>query len=174
LANLSDVRVLVVEDNVHFRNLVRSILTALGVSDVEEARDGAEALEVLKTFPATLAIVDWKMDGVDGIECVRRIRSSDREAIRVLPLIMVTGYSEPALIQEAQDAGVNDFLAKPISAKSLLSRMTAVLRSTAPFVDTESHVGPDRRRNGDPYDGDDERFDEAEPDRVEHKRPAEA
>ena len=52
-------KVLVVEDNQHFRTLVRSILEALGVQEIEDARDGAEAVEMLGSVPADLAILDW-------------------------------------------------------------------------------------------------------------------
>jgi len=145
-AELSDLKVLIVEDNLHFRNLVGTILRTLGVPSIEEAQDGAEAIEVLDSYPADLAILDWKMDGVDGIECVRRIRMGDRNQNRFLPMIMVTGYTEPSLMREAQDAGVDELLSKPISAKSLLSRIKTVLSSRRQFIDTEGYFGPDRRR----------------------------
>jgi len=145
--DLSAVKVLLVEDNVHFRNLMRSILQALGVVEIEESRDGSEAIEVLKGTRVNLAIVDWKMDGIDGVECVRMIRAEQSNPNRFLPIIMVTGYTEQKLVRDARDAGVNDFLAKPISARSLLSRITEVLSGKRLFVETETFFGPDRRRS---------------------------
>lgn len=156
-AEFSQLKVLVVEDNLHFRNLVRSILGAIGVPTIEEARDGAEAIEVLNSFAADLAIVDWKMDGVDGIECVRRIRAGDAESNRDLPMIMVTGYTEPGLLREARDAGVDDVLAKPISAKSLMSRIMSVMEKRRKFIDSDDYAGPDRRRAEHDFDGDNRR-----------------
>ncbi len=150
-------KVLIVEDNVHFRTLVRAILQALGVESFEEARDGAEAIEVLKSFDANLVIVDWKMDGVDGVECVRRIRSSADSPNKFLPIIMVTGYTEASLVNDARNAGVNDFLAKPISAKSLLSRIVSVIENRLPFIKTGDYFGPDRRRRQDSTDDPDRR-----------------
>ncbi len=144
--DISRLRILIVEDNVHFSTLLLSILQALGVENIEEARDGSEALEVLKGYPADLAIVDWKMDGIDGVECARLIRADNESPSRFLPIIMVTGYTEKKLIGDALDAGVNDFLAKPISARSLMSRITSVLSESRPFVDVDSYFGPDRRR----------------------------
>lgn len=143
---LDQLKILVVEDNLHFRNLVRTILDAVGILGIEEARDGAEAIEVLRSFPADVAILDWKMDGVDGVECARRIRTNEDSPNRFLPLIMVTGYTEASLIHQAYEAGVNDFLAKPISAKSLLSRISAVIEHPRPFIHTADFFGPDRRR----------------------------
>jgi len=159
--DLSAVTVLLVEDNVHFRNLMRSILQALGVVAIEEARDGAEAIDLLKGAPVDLAIVDWKMDGINGVECVRLIRAEKDNPNRFLPIIMVTGYTENKLMRDARDAGVNDFLAKPISARSLLSRITEVLSGKRFFVESESFFGPDRRRREVKISGEDRRVSEA-------------
>lgn len=139
-------RVLIVEDNQHFRTLVRSILEALGVTEIEEARDGGEAVEMLGSFPANLAILDWKMDGVDGIECVRRIRLGDDNVNRFLPIIMLTGYTEDSLMKEAIEAGVNGFLGKPVSAKSLYSRIVSIMQGAQIYIETSAYFGPDRRR----------------------------
>ena len=158
--DFSKLRILVVEDNAHFRTLVRTILETIGVSEIEEARDGAEAIELLKSFKADLAIVDWKMDGLDGVECVRRLRSAEDSPNRFLPLIMVTGYSNPRLIRSATDAGVDDLLAKPISAKSLLSRIVLVLERERRFFATEDYFGPDRRCRELSFKGPDRRIKE--------------
>ena len=144
--DIKNIKVLIVEDNVHFRTLLRTILQALGVESLEEARDGAEAIEVLKTFQADLAVIDWKMDGVNGIECVRRLRRDEDSPNRFLPIIMVTGYTEESLANEARDAGAHDFLGKPISAKSLSSRIFSVLEEGRFFIETDDFFGPDRRR----------------------------
>jgi len=151
--DISQVNVLIVEDNLHFRTLMRTILMALGVETVEEARDGAEAMEVLASFDADLAIIDWKMDGVDGVECVRRIRNGGDNVSRFLPIIMVTGYTDESLAQEARNAGVSDFLSKPISAKSLLSRIVSVISENRPFIESDDYFGPDRRRRDKAYIG---------------------
>ena len=150
-------KVLIVEDNQHFRTLVRSILEALGVQEIEEARDGAEAVELLGSFPADLAILDWKMDGVNGIECVRRVRRGEGSVNRFLPIIMLTGYTEESLMKEAIEAGVNGFLGKPVSAKSLFSRILSVMQGAQVYIETASYFGPDRRRVGGAYTGEERR-----------------
>ncbi len=159
--DINRLRILIIEDNIHFSTLLSSIMRALGVEDIEEARDGSEALEVLKSYSADLVIADWKMDGIDGVECVRLIRADDESPNRFLPIIMVTGYTEKKLIRSALDAGVNDFLAKPISARSLLSRITSVLSENRPFVDEETYFGPDRRRRQIGFSGAERRSREA-------------
>lgn len=159
--DISEINVLIVEDNLHFRTLMRTILQALGVEIVEEARDGAEAMEVLASFEADLAIIDWKMDGVDGVECVRRIRSGEDSVNRFLPIIMLTGYTDEHLAKEARNAGVNDFLSKPISAKSLLSRITSVIQDAKPFIESSDFFGPDRRRQDIKYTSAERRMESA-------------
>lgn len=143
----SGINVLIVEDNLHFRTLIRTILQSVGFENVEEARDGAEAFEVLSSFDANLAIIDWKMDGQDGLECVRRIRTDGQSPNRYLPIIMVTGFTGESLAGAARDVGVNDFLGKPISAKSLMSRIVSVLGDKRDFIEISDYFGPDRRRS---------------------------
>lgn len=150
-------KILIVEDNQHFRTLIRSILEALGVQQIDEARDGAEAMEMLQGFPADLVLVDWKMDGIDGISCVRQIRAGQGNVDRFLPVIMLTGYTEDSLVREARDAGVNGFLGKPISAKSLFSRIVSVMEGPQVYIETASYFGPDRRRGFDGHKGDERR-----------------
>jgi DNA-binding response OmpR family regulator len=71
-----------------------------------------------------------------------------------LPIIMMTGHSERYRVMEARDAGVTEFVAKPLTAKSVLERIQAVIYRPRPFVRTADYFGPDRRRKDDPnYDG---------------------
>ena len=131
--DVTQLNILIVEDNVHFRTLITSILEALGITQLDEAQDGLEALEYLGGEPSTpvdLVILDWKMDGMDGVECVRQIRKLDCQYANV-PIIMVTGYTETSLQNEARDAGVNGFLGKPISPQSLLGRIVSVMEEAA-------------------------------------------
>jgi CheY-like chemotaxis protein len=150
--DVTQVKILIVEDNVHFRTLIYSILQALGISDLEEARDGSEALEILDELTPDLVILDWKMEGMDGVECVRQIRTLNG-VNRFVPIIMVTGYTETSLKKEARDAGVNDFLGKPISPQSLLGRIVSVMDNRRPFYETDDYFGPDRRSKVEKYSG---------------------
>lgn len=152
-----ELKALVVEDNQHFRLLISTVLHTLGINQVEEARDGADALRLLQSFPADFVIVDWKMEPMDGIGFAHKIRHSPDSPNPFLPIIMVSGYSEAALVAEARDAGVNEFLPKPISARSLIARITAVISNPRPFVRSPDYFGPDRRRAQQPFSGSDRR-----------------
>ncbi len=139
-------RVLLVEDNEHFRRLIRTVLQALGITRVSEATDGGAGLAALNGTDVDLVIVDYRMQPMDGVEFTRRLRTDPASANPHVPVLMVTGYSEPRLVAEARDAGVNEFLAKPISAKTLLSRIVQLIQAPRSAVSTEGYFGPDRRR----------------------------
>lgn len=158
-----DLKILLVEDNEHFRRLVKTILHAVNVRDVAEASDGKEALELLKTFSADVCVTDWRMEGMDGMTFVRAVRNAPDSPNPFLPIIMCTGYTETTLVLEARDAGVTEFLAKPISARSLLMRLLAIIRNPRPFVRTSTYFGPDRRRRQLDYPGPDRRSVELAP-----------
>ncbi|MDE0809430.1 MAG: response regulator, partial [Alphaproteobacteria bacterium] len=69
------------------------------------------------------------------------------------PIIMVTGHTEKARITEARDAGINELMAKPVSAKSLYRRLVSVIEHPRQFVRTKTYFGPDRRRKVQPFEG---------------------
>lgn len=150
--DVTTLNILIVEDNVHFSTLMNSILRALGISNLEEASDGSEALELLGDSTPDLVILDWKMEGMDGVECVRKIRALPGDN-RFVPIIMVTGYTESSLKKQARDAGVNGFLGKPISPQSLLGNIVTVMENPRSFIDVAGYFGPDRRCVSAAHDG---------------------
>ncbi|SDG72565.1 response regulator [Roseospirillum parvum] len=157
-------RVLVAEDNPHFRRLIRTVLTGLAIDQVTEAGNGAEALKLVQTRHFDLGIVDFRMEPVDGIAFTRQVRTDPDSANPYLPIIMVTAHGDPKLIATARNAGVSEFLVKPISAKSLLARLVAVVEHPRAFIRTASYFGPDRRRRQQPFDGSEKRQAPTTPD----------
>jgi DNA-binding response OmpR family regulator len=144
--NIERVKFLVVEDNKNMSMMVRSLLHAFGVRDVAEATDGADALKALKHFSADIIICDWVMQPLDGIEFVRMVRTSRDSPNPFVPIIMLTGHTELHRVTEARDAGVNEFLAKPVSARKLYSRIEAIVEHNRQFIKFKNFFGPDRRR----------------------------
>ena len=159
---LENVNVLVLDDNRHMRGLVESILHALGVKHVCQASDAAQAFKELQHFNADVIIVDWHMEPLDGLDFVRLVRTAKDSPNPYVPIIMLSGYTEYRRVTEARDAGVNEFLAKPISAKALYQRFSAIIDNPRPFIRTKSYFGPDRRRQnlGPPRGVEDRRKDE--------------
>jgi DNA-binding response OmpR family regulator len=74
------------------------------------------------------------------------VRSSSSPVTRFVPIIMLSGHSEKRCVIEARDAGVTEFLTKPVAAKSLYERILSVVLAPRPFIKTKDYFGPDRRR----------------------------
>ena len=143
---LSAMRVLLVDDNQHMRSIVSAVLAGVGVEHIRECWDGAEALAALRQWPADVAIVDFQMLPVDGVEFTRLVRNAADSPNPFLPIIMLTGYAERARVFEARDAGVTEFVVKPVTARAVLDRLNAVIFHPRVFVRTDDYFGPCRRR----------------------------
>lgn len=143
---LEDLRVLLVEDNKDMRMLVKSLLYAMGIRDIAECSDGGAALQDLKIRERDLIITEWTMEPIDGIELVKLLRTAPDSPCPRINIIMLTANTEFEQVIEARDAGITEFLAKPISAASLYTRVISVLKYRRPFVRAKGYVGPDRRR----------------------------
>lgn len=158
--DLSNLSALIIDDNFHMRHLVKSVLSALNVRNVAEAEDGASAIKTLRHFEADFCICDWAMTPIDGIDFTQLIRNSEDSPNIYLPIIMLSGHTEMNRIMIARDAGVNEFLAKPVSATSLYQRIRAIVEQPRKFVRTSNYFGPDRRRRIEPnYVGPERRKD---------------
>lgn len=146
IPNLSALGVLVADDSHQMRRLLMAMLNAIGIYNVETASDGREAFERVKMRRPDILITDADMGQIGGMELVRSVRRHQDTAGPYLPIIMVTGHTEQSWVEDARDAGVNEFLAKPISAGALYSRVSQVILNPRPFVRSREYIGPDRRR----------------------------
>ncbi|MDO8378620.1 response regulator [Phenylobacterium sp.] len=147
-------KILLVDDNPHIRVLLSEILRAVGVNNIYEASDGAEALQRMRAHSIDIVMTDLAMEPLDGIDFVRLLRNSADSPNQMAPVIMITGHSTLRRIHEARDAGVNEFLAKPLTARGVLDRLQKIIDHPRPFVRTDDYFGPERRRKVDPnYDG---------------------
>lgn len=144
--DLSSLTVLLVDDNREMRKLLRAVLNTLKVGPIIEAEAATDALKVLHEMPIDLVITDLNMDPVSGLDLVRMVRKGDDSANPRVPIIMLTGHTEYQRVCEARDAGVNEFLAKPISAKALYMRFASIIDNPRAFIRTKTYFGPDRRR----------------------------
>src|SRR6201997_1223736 len=143
-------RFLVIDDNAHMRRILRTLLHSFGTREVYEAEDGASGLEAFTPIIPYIVIPDWVMPIFDGLELTQMIRQPGANANPYVPIIMLTGYSDKKRVIASRDAGVTEFLAKPISAKSLYERIFNVVANPRPFIKTRTYFGPDRRRNVNP------------------------
>jgi len=141
-------RVLVVDDNVHMRKLVVAILQAFGVVQVYEAESGERAWTILRESNPDVVVLDWVMEGMSGLDLIQMIRTNAATPNPFVPVIMLTGHTSMDHVRQARDAGVNEFIAKPVSVKTMMSRLVAVIEHPRPYVRTNGYFGPCRRRRG--------------------------
>lgn len=137
----STLSVLLVEDSLYMRRITRMLLSGFGVRKIEEADDGAAALELFEQSLPDLVITDWIMPVFDGLELTRAIRNPESCSSPYTPIIMMTGYCERSRVTVARDAGVTEFLAKPISAKDLYLRINNCIVNPRQFVRTQTFLG---------------------------------
>jgi two-component system chemotaxis response regulator CheY len=141
-------KVLVVEDNAHMRKLVVTILQAFGAGQIYEADSGERAWVVLRETNPDVVVLDWMMEGMSGLEFVQMVRSHAQSPNPFVPVIMLTGHTHIDQVKQARDAGINEFIAKPVSVKTMMQRLVAVIESPRPYVRTKGYFGPCRRRRG--------------------------
>lgn len=164
---------MIVDDNKHMRVLVKHILNSFGVRNICEASDGADAFKELKTFSPDIVICDWEMDPLDGIDFVRLVRKGEDSPNHFMPIIMLTGYTETSRVLEARDAGIHEFLAKPISAKALYSRIRSIIDNPRQFIRAPMYFGPCRRRStSSTYRGPNRRQAPADEGKLSNRKPA--
>jgi len=107
-------RVLIVDDEPVIRMDLRAMLESMGHTVVGEADNGETALQLARTLKPDLAIVDIMMPGINGIELAQRL---SRE--RIAPVLILTAYSEPSMIEGADRAGAIAYLVKPFREADL-------------------------------------------------------
>jgi two-component system, chemotaxis family, chemotaxis protein CheY len=144
--DFNKLRFLVIDDNAHMRRILRTLLHGFGARDVYEAEDGAAGLEAFTHYMPDIVLTDWAMPIFDGLELAQMIRQPGANANPYAPIIMLTGHSERQRVVAARDAGITEFMAKPISAHALYQRILNVVANPRPFIKTKSYFGPDRRR----------------------------
>jgi two-component system chemotaxis response regulator CheY len=148
-ATFDHLKALIVEDNVHMRALLRSLLTALGIKHVYEAGNGADGFGILRDKLPDFILTDLSMKPVDGIAFTREVRMSHGSPNPYVPIVMITGHTERQKVEAARDAGVTEFLAKPITAQGLFLRIAEIVERPRAFVRCAEYFGPDRRRRTD-------------------------
>src|ERR1700729_489212 len=138
--------VLVVDDNLYTRKMIRNLLVNCGVKDVYEAADGIEALDAIRTIAPDIVLLDWEMPLLSGPELVRIVRSPGVFPTPDVPIIMLSGHGERWRVVEAVRLGVHEYLIKPVSAKALYDRLVSIMMQPRPVVRLGDYYGPEPRK----------------------------
>ena len=124
-------KILVIDDFELMRAMLKNALADIGISGVDEAEDGAEALKMLNAAfearkPYDVIFCDWNMPVMTGIQLLEAVRSDDR--LKEIPFIMVTAESEKHFVIHALTEGATDYIVKPISAATVKRKIEMLQR----------------------------------------------
>jgi len=154
MSALKPLSFLVVDDNRHMLAIIRTMLAGFDVKKVYECVDAAQAFEVFRNAAPDMLLIDYNMAPLDGLDFMRLVRKGQDSPNPYVPAILITAYSERSRVEAARDAGINEVLVKPLTAKRLYERICSVINNPRPFIRTEGYIGPCRRRVQDPnYSG---------------------
>lgn len=118
-------RVLIVDDYKTMLRIIRNLLKQIGFDNVDEANDGAEALQKMRSTDYGLVISDWNMEPMTGLQLLKEVRSDKK--LKTVPFIMITAESKTENVLAAKEAGVNNYIVKPFNAETLKTKLTSVL-----------------------------------------------
>lgn len=129
-------RILLVDDESIIRLDLREMLKEHGHEIVGEGSNGEEAIALTRKLDPDLIVMDIKMPVMDGLEAVRQINAD-----RTIPVIMLTAYSQPELVQQATELGVYGYLVKPIKEADILPAIEVALARAGELQALQQEVG---------------------------------
>lgn len=118
-------RILIVDDSLAMRRVERSMLKDMGLSDIEEAEDGSQALKMVASGKFDLILLDWKMPVLSGLETLKQLKASPD--YKSIPVVMVTSVSNKPKILEAIQSGAANYIIKPFSDEVLKEKLEPFL-----------------------------------------------
>ena len=116
-------KILVVDDAAFMRKVIRDTLTKNGYTDVHEAVDGKDAVEKYFELHANLVLMDITMPNMDGLEALKAIRAKDSSA----NVVMCSAMGQEAMVMEAVQAGIKDFIVKPFKPDRVLKTVSSIV-----------------------------------------------
>jgi len=125
MAAAKQLEVMVVDDTTVSRMLMTESLQEIGVTSLSLAKDGADALNQLKAKPVHLVISDQYMPNLDGLGLLKALRSNAPTA--KIGFILVTGSPDKSLVERGRQMGLNNFIAKPFTTKTIRAAIEAVV-----------------------------------------------
>ena len=119
-----EMKILIVDDFSTMRRIIKNLLRDLGFDNTSEADDGKTGLPMLQKGGFDFLVTDWNMPGMSGIDLLKAVRADD--ALKEIPVLMVTAESKRDQIVEAAQAGVNGYIVKPFTATTLKEKIDKI------------------------------------------------
>lgn len=134
-----------------------NVLRALKAQSPRDVNTLKDALRSIETSPPDIFIMNWWRDHEGEEKLIKAIRSSNEDKIKFLPIIASSSSSTSTSVTMARNVGINEYLLKPFSPKSLYLRLAAVISKPRNYVQIGDYFGPDRRRRQTELDDQDDR-----------------
>lgn len=122
-------KVLVVDDVAFMRKVVRRSLSEIGIAEVIECSDAAEAVKKLRRHSFDLIISDWNLPTMTGYDLLEFVRNHER--LKETPFLMLTAHTDKVELAARVTSTISDFLAKPFSAEDLEEKITRLIPDDA-------------------------------------------
>lgn len=142
---LKNYRILIADQDRELAEVLSRMLQSMGFPIPYITRSGRDAVSILNSRTFDFLITEWNIQQLDGVQTIKKIRSTSESSCPSLPIIMLTGRAEQSDVMTARDAGVNEFVVKPFSAKMVYNRIERLIEKPRGFVVCQKYVGPDRR-----------------------------
>lgn len=152
---LNQINAVIVDPFQGMRLLYRSVLRVFELGYISDYSDFDSAYNYIQMAGPDIVYIDWSPT-FDGLGFVSQLRDEAAKN-RFIPIILISSYTTGDKVTAARDAGIDEFLAKPVSADLMYARLCGVIESKRSFVEAGPYFGPDRRRRKRPFDGDDRR-----------------
>lgn len=127
MSKYANYEVLLVDDHRTMLQIVHGLLNEVGFTKVDKALDGVEALKKMASKRYDIIISDWNMPNMNGLEFLKQVRASADPQVKAVPFILVTAEVKPENIIAAKQAGVNNYVAKPLTAQTLKQKIDMTL-----------------------------------------------
>lgn len=150
---LHNYRILIADSDQQLARVLKEILNKMGFAHIQLTANGMEALRLVNRAPFDFLITEWHLPELNGVSLLDRIRRDGTSLNPTLPVIMLTGRAEAADVATARDHGINEYVVKPFSSKTLYSRLERLVEQPRHFIVTDQFIGPDRRHKGKPPEG---------------------
>lgn len=121
-----NMKILVVDDMVTMRRIVKTVLKQLGFANVVEAENGEDGLQKLRSDNFQFVVSDWNMPVMTGIDMLRAIRADEK--LKSIPVLMVTAEAQQANLVEAIQAGVSNYIVKPFTAETMQDKLGKIFK----------------------------------------------
>jgi PleD family two-component response regulator len=148
MSEFKDIPTLIVDPAGHSKGLLRGLLTTLNVSHVVAVANTNEALLSLRQEHFSIVFCNELVGPLDPLDFLKALRRDLQTRDVTVPVVLVSAGADFSKMTAARDAGINDVIAKPVSAGAIERKLKSLLLAPRPFVTAKAFVGPDRRGSG--------------------------